>query len=311
MGVPWRSLGNLVPGEPLRAPAANIDHYRVVPTPDPATDPEAYWVLDQIEELVCAHRHPIVNLSLGPAVCVEPDGEPSRWTNTLDRLAYEEGTLFVIAAGNNGLQDHATALDRVQAPADMANGLSVGACTAHAPEADWERTPYSAIGPGRTGSKVQPTGVQFGGTTGNLFQALMPDGTIAEADGTSFAAPLVTHSLIRLCRELGPSRANANALRAISVHLAEVPLGDGDGLGHGQVPAALRLRPRMQGERGDPPLPGCLGTNGRDLPAVPSSVRHRLGKMADRVDARVDGPDRALPADRVHPGHDRARVSTS
>jgi hypothetical protein len=218
-------------------PAAQIDHYRVLPNPNPHADPDAYWVLDQIIDAVENGSYSIANLSLGPDISVEEDEEPNRWTSTLDQLAFEHDVLFVVAAGNNGEQDAATGLNRVQVPADMANGLSVGACDRHAPGTPWERAPYSALGPGRCGSRVQPFGVQFGGVDGHPFRGITADGSIVEASGTSFASPLVANSLIRVAQRLGKARTTPNNLRAFAVHFAERH-ADADALiaeiGHGR-----------------------------------------------------------------------------
>lgn len=234
--------GNIQQDTELLRPSADVTHYRVVPHPDAANDPEVYWVLDRIEEVVRAEKPDIVNLSLGPSISVEDGEEPNRWTSTLDFLAYEHDVLFVVAAGNNGEADHATGLDRIQVPSDMANGLSVGSCNSHHPETPWARASYSAIGPGRAGSRIQPTGVQFGGEDGRPFLAIMPTGQIKETCGTSFSAPLVTHSLARLSGVLGPERTTSNNLRAFAVHLAD-RLENQDAmvleLGHGRFQSDL------------------------------------------------------------------------
>ena len=111
-------------------------------------------MLDRIKEEVEQKGHRIVNLSLGPTLAVEEDMEPNRWTSELDHLAWERDVLFVVAAGNDGEADRATGLHRVQVPADMANGMAVGACDAPSPDAPWARAPYSSMGPGRHGSRV-------------------------------------------------------------------------------------------------------------------------------------------------------------
>lgn len=231
--------GRIEPGMQLIRPAARVFHYRVLPHPNAGTDPEIYWVLDRIEEELSTGDYDIVHLSLGPDISVEDQEEPNRWTSTLDELAYEYDVLFVVAAGNNGERDEALGLNRVQVPADAANGLSVGACDRHAPGSPWTRVAYSAVGPGRTGSRIQPTGVQFGGTDGEPFHALMIDGSLMETKGTSFAAPLATHALARLSAELGRGRISINNFRAFAIHLAERH-PDGDDLlfevGHGRLP---------------------------------------------------------------------------
>lgn len=214
-------FGNIEVGDVLRQPAAHVDHYRVLPLADPLHDPDAYWVLDRIEEVFENAHYPIVNLSLGPSISVEDSAEPNRWTSTLDQIAYERDVLFVVAAGNNGEEDAATGLNKVQVPADMANGLSVGACDQIAPNTPWGRSAFSAIGPGRAGSRVQPSGVQFGGGQAKPITVVAGDGTLNETAGTSFAAPLVVHSLVRLTGSLGADRSTPNVCRAFAVHLAE------------------------------------------------------------------------------------------
>lgn len=214
--------GLATPGAKLDQPASEVHHYRLFPPPPETAGYEIYWMLDEIERITSANDYPIVNLSLGPDECVEDASEPNRWTSTLDRLAYERDILFVSAAGNNGRDDPSTGLNRVQSPADMANGLSVGACDNSSGDG-WERTAYSAIGPGRSGSRVQPTGVQFGGDldAGAPFYAVQHGLRIAECDGTSFAAPLVVNSLSRLGALLGDDWVSSNTIRACATHFTE------------------------------------------------------------------------------------------
>jgi hypothetical protein len=201
----------------LLRPAARVVHARVLP-PD-VEDLDGYWVLDQIEAFVKSHEVDIVNLSIGPDAPVEDDAEPHRWTLTLDELAYEHGVLFVTAAGNFG--ERPPDFNRVASPADMVNGLSVGACDQHAPATPWVRAPYSQVGPGRHGARLQPCGVQFGGTAANPFAGLQSDGSLYATTGTSFAAPLVVNGLCRLAARLPANRLTHNNLRAFAVHFAE------------------------------------------------------------------------------------------
>ncbi|WP_231445951.1 S8 family peptidase [Brevibacterium zhoupengii] len=221
-GVTGAVLYGLVnPGDSAPQPPLPVESYRVLPPPYIPGDLEGYWVLDRIKEAVEAKGHRLVNLSLGPTLAVEDDMEPNRWTSELDQLAWDRDVLFVVAAGNDGEADQATGLHRVQVPADMANGLAVGACDAPAPEAPWSRAPYSSMGPGRHGSRVQPLGVQFGGTDQRMFNVLQSDGTFLEASGTSFAAPVTTHALADLVTKL--PRVNSSVLRAFATHFAERP----------------------------------------------------------------------------------------
>lgn len=221
-GVTGAVLYGLVnPGDSAPQPPLPVESYRVLPAPHLPGDLEGYWVLDQIKEAVETKGHRLVNLSLGPALAVEDDMEPNRWTSELDQLAWDRDVLFVVAAGNDGEADKNTGLHRVQVPADMANGLAVGACDAPAPEKPWGRAPYSSMGPGRHGSRVQPLGVQFGGADQRMFNVLQSDGTFLEASGTSFAAPVTTHALADLVTKL--PRVNSSVLRAFATHFAERP----------------------------------------------------------------------------------------
>lgn len=211
--------GLVAPGQQAPQPPLPVESFRVLPAPVGAEDLEGYWVLDQIKAAVEQGGHKLVNLSLGPEVAVEDDLEPNRWTSELDQLAWENDVLFVIAAGNDGDQDRTAGLHRVQVPADMANGLTVGACDAPTPAMPWARAPYSSMGPGRHGARVQPLGVQFGGADNRLFDVLRADGSFLEASGTSFAAPLTTHALAELTTRL--PRVNSSILRAFITHFAE------------------------------------------------------------------------------------------
>ncbi|WP_157868960.1 S8 family peptidase [Streptomyces atriruber] len=226
--------GSVEAGSSLQSPQVRATHFRCIPGHD--TDgAELYWLLDQIQKQVADSDAMIVNLSLGPEVPVD-DGEPHRWTAVLDALAYERDILFVVAVGNNGEEDGAGE-NRVQVPADMANGLSVGACDRPHPELMWSRPSYSAIGPGRPGATVQPAVLAFGGDSDLPFARLMGDGRLSYDWGTSYAAPLAAHGLAKLSTQLG-DRASASALRSFAIHFAEPHADSGHILesGYGRLP---------------------------------------------------------------------------
>lgn len=228
-------------GGQAATPALGVDSYRILPTPADPNDPEGYWVLDQIRDVITEGEHKLVNLSLGPSEAVVEDQEPNLWTSTLDHLAWENDVLFVVAAGNHGEMDAITGLNRVEAPADMANGISVGAVDRHAPHAKWARASYSSIGPGRQGNRLQPSCVQFGGTDDNPFPILRSNGDIAYSQGTSFAAPLVTHALSDLATQL--PNPTSSALRAFVAHFAERHphyKARQNEFGHGRLPLTFR-----------------------------------------------------------------------
>jgi hypothetical protein len=221
----------------LATPEIGVDHFRVLPVPPASADLELYWILDRITEQVQRGGYRIVNLSLGPELCVEDDDEPHAWTAQLDELAEERDVLFVSAVGNNGELDAGIGANRVQVPGDMANGIGVGACDRRPPESGWSRAPYSAVGPGRPGCRMQPTGVAFGGVAGRAFRGITKGGVIAEAEGTSFAAPTVVHGLAGLSATLGSRGADPRLLRAFAVHCAEPSSPfDPEGSGFGRIP---------------------------------------------------------------------------
>ncbi|MBO0982676.1 S8 family peptidase [Rathayibacter sp. SD072] len=211
--------GRVGQGQQAPQPPLPVESYRVMPAPYVPGDLDGYWILDRIKDALANDRHKLVNLSLGPTLAVEDDMEPNRWTAELDQLAWERDIVFVVAAGNDGQEDQRTGLHRVQVPADMANAVSVGSCDAPTPLRPWVRAPYSSMGPGRPGNRVQPLGVQFGGVDWSMFDVLRSDGSFLEASGTSFSAPLVTHALADLATRL--PRVNSSVMRAFAVHFAE------------------------------------------------------------------------------------------
>ncbi|WP_171908446.1 S8 family peptidase [Streptomyces niveus] len=226
--------GNVDAGSRLQSPQVRVTHFRCIPGHD-NDGVELYWLLEQIQKRVADSDAMIVNLSLGPEVPVD-DGESHRWTAVLDALAYERDILFVVAAGNNG-EETDEGGNRVQVPADMANGLSVGACDRPHPEMMWSRPPYSAVGPGRPGATVQPTVLAYGGDAERPFARLMGNGRLSYDWGTSYAAPLAAHGLAKLSTQLG-DRCSASALRAFAIHFAE-PHADPSLMlesGHGRIP---------------------------------------------------------------------------
>lgn len=219
-------FGYVEPGTRLPAPAVHVDHYRVLPVPahvraDVAeVDRAAHWLLDEIERVVRANDYTIVSLSVAPDVPIDESEEPDPWTSRLDELAREKRVLFVTAAGNQGDLNRRRGFHRVQIPADMGNGLGVGASTGRAPR-PIVRASYSSQGPGRWGARVQPAGLAFGGEATAPFVGLAPHGRLVGVLGTSFSAPLAAHGLAGLAATLGRERAAPETLRAFACHFAE------------------------------------------------------------------------------------------
>lgn len=220
------------PAAPLVPAQVLVDHYQVVP----ATNQhglEMYWLLDIVRDIVEKGDYHVVNLSLGPELSAVDD-DVNLWTSELDRLAVDCGALFVVAAGNRG--DHGVKeLRRVLVPGDMVNGLTVGACDRSTAPA---RAPYSCVGPGRAGARVQPAGVAFGGVPADPFIGIDDAGRPLSDCGTSYSAPLTVHGFADLVERTSIGLATAPVLRAFALHFAGrcAPGQDLTEIGHGVLP---------------------------------------------------------------------------
>ena len=160
----YGSLAGKSSKDTLDSPMVSIDCYRVLPLND-YRDIELYEAIDTIENIVPNQPDTrLFNLSFGPKGAIVDDSI-SRFSYALDQLTYNvpEGVsnpLFVVAVGNDG--ELPADLNRIQAPADMVNGLGIGAYTF---DANRDKVPstYSCVGPGREGGKTKPDLLDFGG----------------------------------------------------------------------------------------------------------------------------------------------------
>lgn len=184
----------------LPLPEVDVDCFRVLPTTDP-NDFELYEAIDVIEQVV--PNNPDINLyniSFGPTGPILDD-DISRFTYSLDTLTGDidedhEGPLFTIAVGNDG--EMPEPFNRVQSPADLVNGLGVGAY-AYNNAGERVRASYSCVGPGREGAKIKPDLLEFGGDLNKPFVVADMSGNLLTATaGTSFASPLVVHKLSKM-----------------------------------------------------------------------------------------------------------------
>lgn len=226
-------FGHLDPTKPVPTPYCPVDHYRVLDAA-PGQDPrELYEVLERIQTVLTQKRYQLVNLSLGPILPVDDD-EVHAWTAVLDELLANGNTLATIAVGNTGESDQAAGLNRIQVPADCVNALAIGA--SDSPDANWQRAPYSSVGPGRSPGLMKPDIVEFGGSVQRPFLVLGPTPTPSfhPTGGTSFSAP----STLRLGAGVRAHFGDAMdmlAIRALLVHCAEptdLPMNE---VGRGRV----------------------------------------------------------------------------
>lgn len=212
----------------LPIPPVSVVSFRALPTSDPL-DIDLYECIDQIEDTV-PQRTDIktYNLSFGPRGPILDD-VISRFTFALDRLSCEQDVSFFVAVGNDG--EASDDLNRVQAPADIVNGIGVGAYTFR--DGSVTHAPYSCHGPGRECGKIKPDLVGFGGcevTPMHLLSASAGNRMLNR--GTSFACPTVAAIGAQLTS--GFDRGSSLLSRVLLIHTAKHPVGKPDHLfGHG------------------------------------------------------------------------------
>ena len=179
-------------------------------------------------------EYDFINLSIGPHLPVEDD-EVHAWTAVLDDHFCRTHTLAAIAVGNNGESDQLSGLNRVQVPADCVNALAIGACDTT--DNNWQRAPYSSIGPGRSPGLVKPDLLSFGGSLAHPFIVISNDNkpNLIATAGTSFATPSVIRIASGLRAHFSDS-LNDLAIRALLIHTAEESAHDPTHVGWGRAP---------------------------------------------------------------------------
>lgn len=227
-------FGPLAQGQAHAQPFSNVDHWRIVGDDHDTDDFELFSLLDRIEGVLTSRPYDLVNISVGPALAVEDD-DVSVWTSTLDELLSSGDTVATVACGNNGEQDPAAKLHRVQPPSDGVNMLAIGASDRIGP--GWKRAPYSACGPGRSPGFVKPDFVTFGGSAAAPFLALgscnpaKASGTM----GTSFASPLALRGGAGIRAQFS-TPLWAPTVKALLVHAAHPAAESRTEVGWGLVP---------------------------------------------------------------------------
>lgn len=186
--------------EITECPKIGVEHFKVFPIKNMNYD--LYEIIDIIEKIVPKKKNiKIYNISFGPPGPILDDSI-SRFTYSLDKLAYEEDVLFTVAVGNDG----ENILNRIQAPSDLVNGLGIGAYTYN--ETGLKRASYSCIGQGREGSKIKPDLLAFGGCNNHPFYGISSTGNGTElVAGTSFASPIIAGlagKMLNISEELTP-----------------------------------------------------------------------------------------------------------
>jgi hypothetical protein len=212
-------FGHIDPSQPVPRPFSGVHHYRVLDTAPGQNAFELYEVLGRLESVLNSKHYDFVNLSLGPELPVD-DNEVHAWTAVLDEYFSHGKSLAVVAVGNGGLRDVATAANRIQVPADCVNALAIG--SADSPDAQWGRAPYSSVGPGRSPGLIKPDLVAFGGSMARPYLVVGEKvaAKLEPTGGTSFAAPSTLRMATGIRAHLGTSLSPL-AIRALLVHCAE------------------------------------------------------------------------------------------
>ena len=227
-------FGHLTPGEEAPRPYAKVDHIRVWDTSSGSDPLQLFDVLERIRNtLESSPKYDFINLSIGPQLPIEDD-DIDAWTATLDEYLADGKCLATIAVGNDGMSDAAEGLNRVQVPADIVNGLGVGACDSTT--GTWQRADYSSVGPGRSPGIVKPDLVAFGGTPNNPYFALSSGSGLSPVKqwGTSYAAPELLRVALGIKATFGSS-LQPLAIRALLIHTAETGDGAQTECGRGRV----------------------------------------------------------------------------
>ena len=107
-------------------------------------------------------------------------------------------------------------------------------------ENNWERAPYSSVGPGRSPGLVKPDLLSFGGSIERPFLVASDEGdeVLEPTGGTSFAAPALLRMSAGIKAHIGPN-INLLAARTLLVHTAEAGDHDISEIGWGRAAADL------------------------------------------------------------------------
>lgn len=230
-------FGSLEPGIQPERPYASVDHYRVLDSSSAQDSFELYDVLRRIDDVLSDNNYEFINLSLGPYTPVEDD-DVHPWTAVIDSYLSNGKALASIAVGNNGVPGSDPFEQRIQVPSDCVNGFAVGA--ADSVKTGWNRSSYSALGPGRSPGVVKPDALEFGGSNTEPFVVYSHAGgdAIARTQGTSFASPAALRRAVAMRTHFG-EQLTPLALKALLIHSARDEGNDRSHVGWGKIPGTL------------------------------------------------------------------------
>ncbi|EGM79743.1 subtilisin-like serine protease [Rheinheimera sp. A13L] len=231
-------FGPLKSGEVAPRPFSYVDHIRVLDSKISTEDPlELYRTLTHIEDVLLSRQYEFINISLGPELSVDDD-EIHPWTSLIDQYLSDGETFLTIAAGNNGQNDPLVGLNRIQVPSDCVNAIAVGSASSTC-EA-WNRSSYSAVGPGRAPGLVKPDLLAFGGEHNQYFHVLgeTKAPTITPQMGTSYASPYLLRKAVGIKAILG-HEITPLAIKALLINSARQKGLSQVDVGWGKIPDNL------------------------------------------------------------------------
>ncbi|MEO3803766.1 S8 family serine peptidase [Nonomuraea sp. B1E8] len=243
------------------------------------------WIIDGMEWAAGEQRAEIVNMSLGSP---EPGGP---LTAAVSRLSEQHGTLFVVAAGNDGCDSC------VGAPGDAAEALTVGAVDREDRLAD-----FSSKGPIVADQAVKPDVT----APGVDISAARPGGGHAAMSGTSMATPHVAGAaaLLRQARPGVTGGELKSLLMATARPGQDIPV-DAQGAGRIDVAAALK----------NPVAASAGSVNfGRLAPGEEKSLTvtyHNLGQQPAELDLSSGGAFAVEPAGLTVPASGTAEATVT
>lgn len=229
-------FGPLHPSKAQRVPFSLVDHHRILDDDvNNENEFELYRTLGHIEDILLSRQYEFINISLGPNLPIDDD-EVHPWTSLIDSYLADGQTFVTIAAGNNGENDSATKLNRIQVPSDCVNAIAVG--SANTTNLSWERAAYSAVGPGRAPGRVKPDLLAFGGSHDEYFHVVGSSNTspaVLPQQGTSFAAPYALRQAVGVRAIMGHD-ISPIAIKALLVNSAVTSDHDKSDIGWGKIP---------------------------------------------------------------------------
>ncbi|MEU7860612.1 S8 family serine peptidase [Nonomuraea sp. NPDC049141] len=243
------------------------------------------WIIDGMEWAAGEKHAQIVNMSLGSRVAGGP------LTSAVSRLSQQYGTLFVVAAGNDGCDGC------VGAPGDSADALTVGAV-----DHDDKLATFSSRGPIAADHSVKPDVT----APGVEITAAKSGGGYVTMSGTSMATPHVAGAAA-LLRQARPDLTGPELKSLLMGTAKPTPGTPADARGTGRIDVAVALKGAVVTSAGS--------VNFGDLvegAAKSVTVKYRnLGKDPVELDLKGAGPFTAEPGEVTVPGAGQAEVKVT